>query len=216
MHKKLVIRFLSAWQVGSGLGDGYLADSQVSRDHDGLPWLPGRAIKGALREAAWRLANCRDDLKLAENLFFGGRNRQGADEISRVQGLMLISPGYLRQSVRQAYCSLGAAERADLVQDMLCRRVQTALDEGRRVVNGSLRTLECGMPGLEFEAGIDLALTDGITEDWALAYLAALCAGVKSMGGNRSRGLGRCQFILDGTGSGPVSLPRQLAAGGVA
>lgn len=213
MHRKLVVRFLSAWQVGSGLGDGYLADSRVNRDHDGLPWLPGRAIKGALREAAWRLGACREDLRAAENIFFGGRSLQGADEVSRAQGLMHVAPGYLCPSVRQAYRGLGAAEREDLVQDMLCHRVQTALDDGRRVVNGSLRTLECGMPGLEFESGIDLALTDSISEDWAASYLAALCAGVKSMGGNRSRGLGRCQFVLEGVGAGPVKMPAPWTAG---
>lgn len=73
MLRKIVIKFLSEWQVSSGIGDGYLADNKISRDSDGFPYIPGRAVKGALREGANLLARCegRDDLKKVNEIIFG-------------------------------------------------------------------------------------------------------------------------------------------------
>lgn len=49
--RRLRFEFLSYWQVSSGLGHEAAADSVVARDRDGLPLLPGKTIKGLLREA---------------------------------------------------------------------------------------------------------------------------------------------------------------------
>ena len=56
MRSKLTVTFLSDWQISSGIGDGYLADSMLVRNDKGLPYIPGRALKGALREGAWILS----------------------------------------------------------------------------------------------------------------------------------------------------------------
>lgn len=45
------LEFLSYWQPGSGLGIESAADSAVVRDGAGLPFLPGRTLKGLLRDA---------------------------------------------------------------------------------------------------------------------------------------------------------------------
>uniref|UniRef100_UPI00402ABD69 RAMP superfamily CRISPR-associated protein n=1 Tax=Succinivibrio sp. TaxID=2053619 RepID=UPI00402ABD69 len=58
MLRKIVIKFLSEWQVSSGIGDGYLADNKISRDSDGVPYIPGRAVKGARRDRANLLGRC--------------------------------------------------------------------------------------------------------------------------------------------------------------
>jgi hypothetical protein len=52
--KRITLRFeLQAWwQAGTGKGDGVVADAVVALDRHGLPYLPGRTVKGLLRAAA--------------------------------------------------------------------------------------------------------------------------------------------------------------------
>jgi hypothetical protein len=47
----LTIELFSWWHAGSGLGRGGDADALVIRDRDGLPYLPGKTLKGLLRDA---------------------------------------------------------------------------------------------------------------------------------------------------------------------
>ena len=45
------IEFFSPWHCGSGLSAGADADSLVIKDINGLPFIPGKTIKGLIREA---------------------------------------------------------------------------------------------------------------------------------------------------------------------
>ena len=214
MHKKLTITFLSEWQVATGIGDGHLADSMIARNAEGLPWLPGRAVKGALREGARRLGQCRKDLAKAETLFWG----EGPTEANRHSGILRVSPALLPENLAGLFKSMPVEQRGNMVRDMTCHRVQTALDTDRQVKHRSLRTLECGIPGLSFEAELQIDMPDWLTETWVQKYLVAVCAAVKSMGGNRSRGLGQCRVTLEGGDCDRVDLPPVMPAmpGGVA
>ena len=48
---RLRFEIQSFWHAGSGRGDGAVADATVLRSRAGLPILPGRTVKGLLREA---------------------------------------------------------------------------------------------------------------------------------------------------------------------
>lgn len=208
----ITITFLSEWQVASGLGDGFWADSVLHRGRDGLPSLPGGAIRGALREAAAILGRCRGDLRRAETLLWGTR---AAERDSNESGVLRVSPGLLPADIREAFLALDGTRRAMFVRDMTCRRTQTALGEDRQVRDGTLRKLECGMPGLAFESRISAEdIPAGMTEDWIIRYMTAVCAAMRSMGGGRSRGLGRCAVRLAGAPEGPVRLPEPLGPTG--
>lgn len=204
MRKQLEILFLSEWQVGSGMGDGHLADTMLARDTDGLPFVPGRALRGALREGAWRLGRCREDLRRAEAFFWGTRST--ADQSNR-PGCLRVSAARLDESLRCWLTTQPLTERENFVRDMTCRRIQTALDEKRQVRINTLRTLECGIPGLRFTAEVEADPPAGLDDAWVAHYLAAVCAAVKSMGGNRARGLGQCRLRLEGTPADPIGLP---------
>lgn len=196
METTLRISFFSDWHCGSGLGESHRADAILSRDADGIPVLPGRAVKGALREGAWRLCALGGDYVEAEARIFGspacGDDRQRA-------GRLFVGPAELPRDIRGHLLSLSCPDRAREVSYMITRRSRTALRDGvaRRE---SLRTLECGIPGLVFTSALsfDVPDEDGI---WLLPYMAAVCAAVKSMGGDRARGLGRCLLQL-GTAHG--------------
>ena len=49
---KYEITFYTNWHCGSGLSSGADCDSLVVKDKNGLPFVPGKTIKGLLREAA--------------------------------------------------------------------------------------------------------------------------------------------------------------------
>ncbi|MDD2650440.1 MAG: RAMP superfamily CRISPR-associated protein, partial [Candidatus Cloacimonetes bacterium] len=46
------VKFLSDWHCGSGLTSGSDVDALVIKDQNNLPIIPGKTIKGLLREAA--------------------------------------------------------------------------------------------------------------------------------------------------------------------
>ena len=45
------ITFLSDWHAGSGLGSGADADAVVIKDANNLPYLPGKTIKGLIKDS---------------------------------------------------------------------------------------------------------------------------------------------------------------------
>jgi CRISPR/Cas system CSM-associated protein Csm3 (group 7 of RAMP superfamily) len=203
MRKNYTITFTSDWHTGSGLGDSHAADAVLARDADGLPFLGGRAVKGALREGARRLGLCRDDLSRCERIFFGSNS---AESVSNTPGRIRVSAAGLPEHIRRLVCEQGGQERLGLVRHMTVHRRQTALENGM-VKDGTLRTLECGIPHMAFSGHLDVDLQGlDISEAWATAWLHAVCAAVKSMGGHRSRGLGRCRARLEDQPD-PVELP---------
>lgn len=186
----LTVTFISDWHVGSGMGDGAIADSILTRDADGLPYIPGRAIKGALRESAWRLGLCRPDLAgLVDPMFGTSSTEKSSNESGRISAGSACLPLALRKWL--LCCDPSA--RSSFVGDMTILRMQTALDN-RQVVPHSLRSIECGIPGLEFESSV----TVNSGEKWIEEYMHNLCAGIKSIGGDRARGLGECRVKIKG------------------
>lgn len=215
MIKNITIKFLSSWHIGSGLGDGYRTDAKLVRNSFGLPFIPGRVLKGALREGAKRLSSCRDDLKRAEIVIFGTRD----DEVKTNQsGIISISCGEVSDELTNVFLQETPSIRELLVRDMLTLRTQTALTEDKLTKKGSLRNIECGIPGLEFNAEISLSDSEnlyeqigkGCNKEWIEAYFKAVLASVKSIGGDRSRGLGKCEVLINHEKLSNVTLPQNL------
>lgn len=212
MNRVVAITFLTEYTVSSGLGDGHWADNRLVRDHRGLPCLPGRAVKGALREGAWRLGQCRKDLALVETLLWGTLSTRTS--IANRQGILRVGNGQLPKPMEDLFMAVDEAEREALVRDMTVRRTQTALDNGQ-VRDGTLRTIECGIPGTVFHARLEIpdgVIPDCLDKSWLETYLRCVCAAVKSIGANRSRGLGRCrvEFVPDRKKGERVTLPREI------
>ena len=189
MEGELHIRFFSDWHCGSGLGESHLADAVICRDHDGIPILPGRAVKGALREGAWRLCALGEDYEQAASLIFGSVSHGGAVQQA---GHVHVASARLPQDIRDYLRSLPHEDRTRQVSHMVSRRSRTALQDGM-AHSGTLRTLECGIPGLAFVGRLTFDLPE-TAASCLLPYMAAVCAAVKSMGGDRARGLGRCSL----------------------
>ncbi len=211
MRSKLTVTFISDWQISSGIGDGSLADSMLVRNGQGLPYIPGRALKGALREGAWILSKSgRKDLQMAVDVFFGTRNDANNREVNE-SGITYVRSAQLPASLTELFPDDRGVKEA-LISDLTCNRIQTALEDGQ-VKNGSLRSSECGIPGLFFESEIEIDTARlKVSEEWITHYLTSVCAAVKSIGANRSRGLGNCVFMLNDKKPEKITLPEEVEA----
>ncbi|MCU0329252.1 MAG: RAMP superfamily CRISPR-associated protein, partial [Chitinophagales bacterium] len=74
------IEFLSEWHIGSGLGAGAAADATVLLDTNKMPYIPGKTIKGLLK----------DTMKDIEEV---QPNQISADDIKALFGLESNSRG---------------------------------------------------------------------------------------------------------------------------
>ncbi len=195
MHIPLEIHFLSDWHIASGIGDGHWADALLIRDADGLPHIPGRALKGALREGARRLSLCENTSYLTQAVQYFWGSASTVEE-NNTAGVLRVSAAHLPQSVYTALKNID--DKENLIRDLTILRQHTALDDKGMVVKHSLHSIECGMAGMSMEANIHIPVHSHIqdAEAWIRDYMRAVCAATKSIGGNRARGLGRCRISL--------------------
>lgn len=210
MHKTLIIEFLTEWQVSSGIGDGYIADNKLARDNEGFLYIPGRAVKGALREGATLLSrlNGRKDLVTLLETVFGTESQ--ADKTNQ-SGCIRVGNAHLDSNFRNYLNGQDPKLKKGTLADLITHRAQTKLTSNKQVAEGSLRKMECAIPFIQLETDIDISscvIKDKIVSDAYLEeYLMAVCAAVKSIGGDRARGLGKCKIYFKDKGQSDVKIP---------
>lgn len=178
---KYTITFLSDWHAGSGLGSGADADAVVIKDKDKLPCLPGKTIKGLLKDAITDIMEVQPKLVDKETIteLFGEyvESKKKSD-----MGSLFFSNA-----------ELGKVEKQSISKDMsayLYRNiVSTKIDENGVAKEGSLRTMQVCIP-VVLEGYIDGLSNDDVQLfELAFRYL-------RHVGVNRNRGLGRCRFEI--------------------
>lgn len=185
---QLTITLLSPWHAGSGLGDGPGDDRLVVRDEHGLPYLPGRTLKGLLRDAmtaAEGLGHVKK-ARTAERLF--GEASDGATDADGGGTLRLSDARLGGDADAVAAWDLWAAANPDRVRHLDTRIQSTAVEKGVGK-RGTLRSTEWVWPAtltafLESEAESDLKDLDR-----ALTLL-------RRLGLRRHRGFGNATFTL--------------------
>ncbi len=205
----LVIHCDSEWLIAGGDSTLGTADMAPMRDAEGLPFVPGRTIRGLLREAMAivddALASERGELQAGQTeRLFGTRKQDGGAGESR-DGTVRIGDALLPEEVAGAL----RAEGGD-PQDLLLSICRTALDgQTRSAKKGSLREMEVVMAGLQLAADIQCETETDLR--W-LAFAAGL---VRSLGHSRSRGLGRCrlEFRYRGATVNPDSIKACIEGG---
>lgn len=174
----LKIEFISDWHIGSGLGNGAIADAVIARDASGIPIIPGSAIKGALREGAWRLGLCGGKLwreKLPAYLFGSAQD----EALSNQPGIIILGEGKLEPDLLCWLENQPPQVIREVTGDMTTVRMRTKLTANRQVEPHSLRGVECGIPGIVFHSTL-MAAAPPQTWDWLTDYLNAICACVKA------------------------------------
>ena len=185
MNATLVIDFDSEWLVAGGESLLGTADIAPLRDADGFPVVPGRTLRGILREAVAMIDDFhRDEASWAIRLF--GRRLSAAESEGQTysHGVATIGTASLVAEVAER-CGTSDEKR-----DLYGAIRRTALDENRVAKAHSLREMEVCIPGLTLMAEV-AAPTDADFQTLAFA-----CGLVRSLGHGRSRGLGRCRLRL--------------------
>ncbi|CAM2009566.1 RAMP superfamily CRISPR-associated protein [Acanthopleuribacter pedis] len=198
----------SYWQIGSGRGGGLAIDSVVHKDADGLPELPGRGLRGLVRDAAQR---AEDWGHLPNNWtanWFGTDTRHYPkepneetrdDDPNRIDrhhsqaGWLIfdnaVLPGALRNWLRVDETGLRDQFYRNLYATALHPERGTALP-------GSLRGMEVVVP-LNLVAPLTLKPeARGTGEDFA-EKLGLCLPLIRGLGIGRTRGLGRCRVTLE-------------------
>lgn len=167
------IEFFSNWHCGSGLAAGADTDALVIKDKDGLPFIPGKTVKGLIRQAVTEisaltgtrfdaLAVLGDEGGIQSPLFFSNAVLAEADTIVRNR----LQP-YLFSAVANT-----AIDKDGIAADKSLRRTEVVIP---CCLEGSIT----GIPNAEDR--------DVISQ--SLAY-------IKNIGLHRNRGLGRCAITV--------------------
>ena len=170
------IRFYSEWHCGSGLGAGADVDALVVKDRQHLPFVPGKTIKGLLREGVSELS-----LLPAEriNELFGHLD---AKTHEMTEGCLYFTNASMSESESEAIINRGLREF------LFHKKVSTAIDDEGVALDNTLRSIETVVPCDLFAAILDVPEEDVAALEDAMRY-------VKRIGMNRNRGLGRCDFM---------------------
>ena len=179
MEIRYKIQFLSDWHCGSGLSSGSDTDSLVVKDENGLPFVPGKTIKGLLREAAEQLCEFRKiSLQKVEECFGKETDKRTGESDA---GKCFFSNAELDKDTRDF---LNSEPKRKAV---LFRKISsTAIDENGMAKEHSLRRAEVAIPMM-----LEGKISDIPDEDSANIIRDAMKF-VKRLGENRHRGLGRC------------------------
>lgn len=164
------VKFLDYWHLSSGISAGSKLDSSVVKDSDQLPYIPGKTVKGLVREAAEML-----DENDFVRVCFGDEGNQS--------GVLFFSNATLREETKAQIVQ-------HKLQDNLYDEIaSTQIDDNGIAVDNSLR---------EIEAVVPLTM-QGTVRDVPEAYVPYIHKSlkmVKRMGLNRNRGLGRCEISI--------------------
>ncbi len=188
----LEIELRSFWRIGSGRGQGALHDATILRDRDGLPYVPGRSLRGLLRDAFAKLEAWDHLTKGLTVELFG---TEGAAALSAANGetrsgTVAVSNAVLSPQVRAKL--LDSGDMASTMREALTRTVYaTAIEEETgSAKDHSLRTDEVAVPMKlygELELAADLSREKC---DQVMAKLNEALSLITGLGARRNRGFG--------------------------
>ena len=177
MDIKYIVTMHSYWHCGSGLAAGADVDALVIKDKDGLPYIPGKTIKGLVREAINEIISLRGGEKTKDYVrVFGCLSDQ---EMETGETFFTNSTMVDNDTTKQIK-NLG-------LQRYLFESISnTAIDKATgSAKKHSLRKMEVAVP-LILEGHI-LNVPDSMEADVINALRF-----IKNFGACRNRGLGRC------------------------
>lgn len=179
------ITFLSDWHAGSGLGSGADADAVVLKDSSNLPFLPGKTIKGLIKDSLLDIMEVQPQMipKDFIDAHFGYEEKDENEKVLRtIPGSMFFSNAELPITEKN--------EAIGIVSQFLYRNLaSTSINDVGVAKESSLRTMEVCIP-LTIEGYINGIEKENIPKlEMGLKML-------RHLGANRNRGLGRCSIEI--------------------
>lgn len=201
---KVVFDIQAWWHAGTGAGNGQFADAVVNRGADGLPYLPGRSVKGLLRSAMELGEACNQVPERTTTRLFGSGLPEITGEPASIDteqdrlfqegrfsthpGELLFSSATMPQSWRQWAQSVGASDPR--IRHFFHQISSTAVEDTGIVQDHSLRTIEVTIP-LLLEA--TLVSSNELNQEWK-DHIKTILPLVRHLGAYRNRGLGRVEL----------------------
>ena len=198
MNIKYKITFYSDWHCGSGLSSGADLDLLVIKDKDKMPFIPGKTMKGLIREAIEDLKELDVKYKTKDLISILGAeakvkvNKESEADIEDNSGNELSFD-------KQGCCFFKNAELEDNLkihvknnnlQDFLYHSIaSTAIGEDGVADEHSLRKIQVTVP-----CELTGEILD-VPQDYFDLFSDALSF-IKQLGQNRNRGLGRCSIEI--------------------
>jgi len=189
---RIEIDLRSYWHPGGGRGQGMVLDASCHRNANGLPVLPGRHLKGLLRDAieraeAWGWPGYAG---LAATLF-GERTEEVEHRVPQ-PGCLRVSDAGLPTAIVQ---HLGSKNGQAMLPGLFRALYATAVEHDTGAAQDkSLRGIEVVVP-LLIEAQIGPVPGREPPSDWP-ERLQAVLPLIDAVGAHRNRGLGRAVLKL--------------------
>lgn len=173
------VEFLSDWHVGSGLDSGTNADMSVLKDENDLPYLPGKTIKGLLRDAMQDMVEVK---------------KVDQDKLDYIFGKDTGNKTSTSGNAFFSNATIATSEKEKIIKQKLARFLfrnisSTAINANGIAKGKSLRVMEVCQP-------ITLYGEIKIIEETPESLLFDAGKLVRCLGIQRNRGLGRCQITI--------------------
>jgi CRISPR/Cas system CSM-associated protein Csm3 (group 7 of RAMP superfamily) len=196
----LQVDIRSYWHPGTGKGSTFSLDSVVNTGRNGLPRVPGRTLKGLVRDACERAEAwgwLADFSKPFTDTLFGERSGTPEAPLDRVPeaGALRFGDAALPEAVAQYLTN--DEDRAKLIPELYREIHMSAIDrETGTARDRSLRGMEVVVP-MQLQAPVDLVPgREGELEPGWQEGLGRVLPLVEAVGAHRSRGLGRAVLSL--------------------
>ncbi|MBR6200378.1 MAG: hypothetical protein IKQ61_08970 [Spirochaetales bacterium] len=180
----MILKMQGYWAVGSGKGGGKEVDSRIDRDADGLPYIPGKMLKGLIKDACLRLEKTGSKkYNFVKNVFGGQEDNKsnGLNRTATLSGKIYISDARLSPAIRQKL-----KEKTDLKDNLTRSIYSTAINnETGTADEQSLRGYEVAVP-MELYAVMECECEKEIFDSIKIAAKKL----VYTVGSHKSRGLG--------------------------
>ena len=179
------VKIHSYWHCGSGLAAGADVDALVIKDQEGMPFIPGKTMKGLIREAVedyLQYSHESNETIIAVEKAFGNPASSSSLE---VKGEAFFTNAEIKDDLRNDIIN------AELQKFLFTNIASTAIDKNGIALENSLRRIEVTVP-CELTGkiiSIDESLKSVIDKSLDL---------IKRLGVNRNRGLGRCTISIKG------------------
>jgi len=186
---QIKIEILTYWHAGSGASGTGDVDAAIIRDAQGLPYLPGRTLKGLFRDAARLLHTHRPKDAPNPDVLFGQEGGMSAAPA----GLLYFSDARMPAPFRQWEASQPTKKKAVLA-GLTETVASTKLDKDGIADDGSLRKIEYAIPmSLESVISWENSPNEKQTASW-VHEMAPL---IRRLGSSRHRGFGRCRVSVN-------------------
>lgn len=177
----ITIRFFSQWHCGSGTSAGADVDELVVKDKNGMPYIPGKTLKGLIREATEDYVSFSSQSEALGTLLAETFGKELGETPEQTAGCAHFGNAVLEGTEYKAIVENHAQ------QYMYDKITTTAIDDDGIAKDHSLRSMEVVLPCTLYASitGVPEDLADILSESFGM---------IKRMGQKRNRGLGRCEI----------------------